>query len=510
MTAAVAPDALLPYQQRALKAISLEQVLVVEKSRRIGLTWGIAADAVLTAGAAKAAGGSDVWYIGYNLEMAREFIDACAMWARSFALAAGALDEFLFVEEGDDGADRAIKAFRIKFASGFEVVALCSAPRSLRGKQGKVVIDEAAFHPALGELLKAAMALLMWGGKVIVISTHDGVDNEFNRLVEDCRSGRKPYGLMRITFDDAVADGLYRRICLVAGRAWSADGEAQWVREIRENYGDDAAEELDCIPAKSGGRFLAMSLLLARATSVPVVRWQCDDAFALRSDEQRAADCAAFCREQLRPLLATLPREGVSSFVGEDFGRSGDLSVDWPLLMQSGKLSTPFVLELRNVPFVQQEQIFYYLCDGLPNFCGAALDGRGNGQFLAERAVQKYGPCCEAVMLSVGWYREQMPPLKAALEDATVDIPNNEDLLGDLRSLEVVGGVARVPEKARKTKAGQRHGDGAIALALAHYAARLLDFGPLDASVGAPMTTASEDVYAGRSLGHRKPGGWDL
>ena len=45
----------------------------------------------------------DSFYIGYNLDMAREFIDVCAMWARSFSFAVleGGVEEFLF-DDGDD------------------------------------------------------------------------------------------------------------------------------------------------------------------------------------------------------------------------------------------------------------------------------------------------------------------------------------------------------------------------------------------------------------------------
>ena len=48
---------------------------------------------------------------------------------------------------------KAINAFRIKFASGFEIMALSSAPRGLRGKQGVVIIDEAAFVDQLGTMV---------------------------------------------------------------------------------------------------------------------------------------------------------------------------------------------------------------------------------------------------------------------------------------------------------------------------------------------------------------------
>ena len=77
-------DILLRYQRRLLETTALHQVTICEKSRRTGMTWAAAADAVLTASAAREAGGMDVFYMGYNLDMAREFIDTCAEWAELF------------------------------------------------------------------------------------------------------------------------------------------------------------------------------------------------------------------------------------------------------------------------------------------------------------------------------------------------------------------------------------------------------------------------------------------
>lgn len=475
------PDVLLPYQRELLEATGKHQVVVVEKSRRIGATWGIAADAVLTAGAERKSGGQDVFYIGYNQEMTREFIDTCAMWAKSFLAVAVEVKEFLFKEQSETAGDREIQAFRITFASGFEIVALCSRPRSLRGRQGYVIIDEAAFHDEIDELLKAALALLIWGGRVLIISTHNGVENPYNQLIEDCRAKRKPYHLVRVTFDDAVRQGLYRRVCLSRGLAWTQEAEDAWVKEIRSFYGDAALEELDCVPMASGGKYIARSVLEARATEAPVLRWTAPDGFVDMPEDARIADCKAWCDEHIAPALAGVNTSGVRSYVGEDFARSGDLTVMWPaIVQQDARLVTPFVLELRNVPFKQQEQVLFYLIDALPRFAGAALDARGNGQYLAEVTRQRYGAECIAeVMLSEGWYREHMPRLKSSLEDDTFSIPRDADLIDDLRSLEVVNGVARVPEKARKTATGQRHGDAAVAAALVVFAAATLEGGPL-------------------------------
>jgi phage FluMu gp28-like protein len=483
------PDVFLQYQKDLLQSMAEHQVVVVEKSRRIGATWGIAADAVLTAGAEKKAGGQDVLYIGYNLDMTREFVDTCASWAKAFAPAASEVSEFLFKENDERGAERSIQAFRIRFLSGFEIVALCSRPRSLRGRQGYVILDEFAFHDEAAELLKAAMALLIWGGKVLIISTHDGADNPFNELIQQCRAGKRPYKVLRITFDDALRDGLYRRVCLTTGKPWSAEAEAKWRDEIVGLYGDDADEELHCIPRKSGGKYFSRVLLEARGTDVPVLQWKVDDQFVDLGDDARSAECLAWCNETLVPLLTALPLDR-RSFLGEDFGRTGDLTVMWPLMLEMDLTRrTPFVVELRNIPFREQEQVLFFICDRLPRFSGTALDARGNGQYLAERARQKYGAETVAqVMLSEGWYREHFPKLKSALEDGKFSLPSNSDILDDFRTVEVVQGVPRVVERTGDADA-KRHGDSAVAAVLAQFASSTLDASVIDFSSGDPLVT---------------------
>ncbi len=122
----------------------------------------------------------DCWYIGYNQAMAQEFVRDVAFWAKHFNVAAELLGEQVLQVLQDE--DKDILTYAVKFASGQRVTALSSRPSNLRGKQGVVVIDEAAFHDDLSGLLKAAMALLIWGGKVRIISTHFGVDNKFNEV----------------------------------------------------------------------------------------------------------------------------------------------------------------------------------------------------------------------------------------------------------------------------------------------------------------------------------------
>lgn len=162
----------------------------------------------MEAAKSREAGGQDTFYLSYNKEMTQTFIRDCAFWAKAFNMVADGAEELVLRDE-----DRDITVYRIRFASGFNVWGLPSEPRSLRSKQGRVIIDEAAFVDDLPELMKAAFALLMWGGSVSILSTHNGEDNPFNELVRDIRAGAKKYSLHRTTLDDALADGLFKTIC---------------------------------------------------------------------------------------------------------------------------------------------------------------------------------------------------------------------------------------------------------------------------------------------------------
>lgn len=476
------PSVLLTYQQQLLATTAINDVVVVEKSRRTGYTWAVAADAVLTSAASRAAGGMDSLYMGYNLEMAREFIDTCAMWAKAFHQAAAEVEEFVFLDEHSEG-DREIKAFRIGFASGFEIIALASSPRSFRGKQGYAILDEAAFHDNLTEVLKAAMAFLMWGGKVLVISTHDGDMNPFNVLVEDIKKGRKPYALITLDFDQALKDGLYQRICMVTGKPWSPEGEAEWRDKIVASYGDVADEELFVIPASGTGTYIPATLVeRSQRDSIPVVRLDCASDFLALPDHIREAEIREWCAAELLPLLAKLSAEFRTAF-GMDFALKGDLSVIWPVqLLADMSDRPPFVVELWNVPYAQQKQILWYILERLPRFMGGIMDATGNGGPLAQETATRFGlGRIVQQTITAAWYKEVMPLFKAAFEDGTTATPRDTEIYNDHRAIKLVGGVPQVQrlpkEKGKgedKSKGGKkRHGDAAIAHLLARLATRM-------------------------------------
>lgn len=236
---------LLPYQARWWSDDS--PIKVAEKSRRIGLTWTTAGRSAYDAGR-RGKRGCDSWYIGYNEEMAAEFVRDVGWWAKRFGLLVKS-SEYLLAD-----GDNSILTYSVRFATGRRVSALTSSPRNLRGKSGNVIIDEAAHHDDLSGLLKAAIAARIWGGRVTVISTHESTENYFNTIVSETKKGKRAYSLHTIDFDDALTDGLYRRICLMTEQPWSDAAEREWRQSVIDDYHPFADEELFCKPRPPGRR----------------------------------------------------------------------------------------------------------------------------------------------------------------------------------------------------------------------------------------------------------------
>lgn len=477
-----APAVLLKYQGEVIRLSRIHQLLVIEKSRRTGVTYAFAADAVLTASPAK--GAQNFYYIAYNKDMTREFIGYVGDFAKAFDEAATSSEEFLF----DDGSEKGILALRIDFPSGKSVVALSSRPRSLRGMQGVVLIDEGAFHDDLEEVLKAAMALTMWGGRVIVISTHDGADNYFSELIELIRAGKREGHVYRLTLKDALEQGLYKRICLVAGEEWTAEKEAAWEASLRKRYGDGSAEELDVIPARGSGVYLPRATIEACMTpDYHLLRLALADGFERKGMEWRQRYIEEWLRDVVQPIIDRHFDPYRRSFFGQDFARSSDLStVNCGQIDPGTVLHVPLSIEMRNVPFREQKQILDFLVRAMPLFSAGKMDARGNGQQLAEDMQTDWGfERIEAVMATQATYLARMPRMKSRFEDGTILLGRHDDIVDDVRMVKLVRGVPMIPErvadKADGAK-GKRHGDHAISI-MNLVAAADEDIQPIDLHV---------------------------
>src|SRR5690606_8698357 len=265
---------------------------------------------VINAAKPRRRGGCNTFYVGSKQEMALEYIAACALFARAFnEMAQADVYEQTF---WDSGKKEEILSYMIRFPrTGRKIQALSSRPSNLRGLQGDVVIDEAAFHESLQELPKAALALTMWGNKVRLISTHTGVDNAFDQYIQDAREGRKDYSVHRITLDSAIAEGLYKRICYVTGQTWSPEAEKKWRDDLYKNAPnvESAEEEYGCVPKKSGGNYLTRVLIETAMVvdhSIRIYRYEAPEGFESWTPAMREADVDTWCKENLQPELVRL------------------------------------------------------------------------------------------------------------------------------------------------------------------------------------------------------------
>lgn len=458
---------------------------VCPKGRRTGITFAEALDDTITAASSKEAGGDNVFYIGDTKEKGLEFIGYVARFARALVEAQGAVSEieqFLFEDQDEHGNTREITAYRVRFASGFRVAALSSRPANIRGLQGKVVIDEAAFHPDVQGVLDAATALLIWGGEIRVISSHNGKRNPFNILIKDIEDGR--YGadavVYRATFDDAVRNGLYERVCLMKRWTPTADAKEKWYKRIRGLYGPRKAqmrEELDAIPRDGGGASVpGVWIDTAMREHRPILRLALQDDFAARPESERRVIVDEWIDRYVRPAFRQFINPDAMHAAGMDFARHRDFSV-LPLLEITATLGrrVPFGIEMHNVPTRQQEQILWAVLDMLPRFCGIGMDATGSGETLAEYTADKYGSgYVHQIKLSRQWYGLWMPKMIGLFEDGIIDLPRDLDWENDLRTIEDVDGIPMVPAVRKqdiKDPELFRHGDFAPALCLANFAA---------------------------------------
>ena len=428
------PRTLLPYQRRWVQDPT--PLKVCEKSRRIGLSWAAAYDAVMYAGS----GQGDVRYQTYSRDGARDWIGDCADWAGALQVGAEAIGETLI----GGGAGEAIQAFRIECSSGRRIFAMPASPRVWRGKGRpgeRALLDEAAFVDDIEAVLKAALATRMWGGEVHVISTHNGEGSPFDALVRDVRSGSRPGAVHRTTLADAVADGLFRRVAAVAGTPWSPEAETAWVDNLRAEYGSAAAEELDCIPDAGGGAWLAWPLIHAA-----------EDAEAGDPERFQSGLCA----------------------IGVDVARRRDLWVAWVVEAVGDVLWTREVVAERGLTFRgQADEIARLVARYRPS--RIAIDQTGMGEMPVEEAQRRYGASVvEGVLMSAPRQLDLATALRERLEDRRLRLPADDaELRRDLRAVRRVVGVTGGPRLVTERTGDGSHADRFWALALAVGAAAM-------------------------------------
>lgn len=459
---------LFAYQKRVYQDPS--PVVHFVKSRRIGGSFLMAIKAFDLASLPLSAGGMNVVYACHRHDTARDFIADVATYAREVnRKCKGRL-----IRDPRQGKDIQTYGVRCTY-SGFTVEAVSSKPDNLRGKGRRrcaIILDEFAHQQNAQQAYKAAAAVLLRKGRVYTVSTHFGEDTYFNKLVSQAKAGRVGHSWHEVTLLDAIRDGYYRQVCEMVGEEWTQRGEDEYVQSALSEEG--AEEEYLCVPAALGTNYFSRKLVEScMYDEGHVARLELSHDFTFKPEVERKRYVEQWLERELFPRMGH-HYTGFEAFIGWDFAHSarGDLSV-----MAIGRISQrmcreiPVVLEMRGVPFDQQWQIYQALRKRLKTFLGVAIDGGGNGSYLAQKLVQDYSEAeAHVVHVNNNVYKEMLPALKAGMETGLVAYPRDASLLADMMQVIRKEGAPLIPRM--DDGLGTRHADFTIALMLAYHIAK--------------------------------------
>lgn len=430
------PDAIfLPFQSKWIKDTS--RIKLMEKSRQIGISWSTAygSDERTAAQGAR----HDEWVSSRDDIQARLFIEDCKLWAGIMNMAAKDLGEVVI------DAEKKLSAYVLQFASGKRIHSMSSNPDAQAGKRGSRILDEFALHADQRKMWAIAYPGITWGGCMELVSTHRGSNSFFNGLIREVREKGNPkrISLHRVTLQDALDQGFLYKL----QQALPEDAEQQEMDEAayfdftKAGAADEESfdQEYMCIPADDDSKFIEYELITA-CEYLATERWE---------------------REVTDTFSGQL-------YCGVDIGRKRDLTVMWVVERLGDVLYTRRVETMSKMRKSDQEDIlhpWFAICDRV------CIDSTGLGIGWADDAQKKFGERrVEGVNFS-GQVKEALAyPLKGAMEDRKLRIPDDPLIRADLRKVQkVTTGAGNIRFVAESTPDG--HADRFWALALAIEAA---------------------------------------
>jgi len=430
------PDAIfLPFQTAWI--MDQARLKLMEKSRQIGISWSTAYAAVERAAAQGAR--HDERVSSRDDIQARLFIEDCKLWAGIMNMAAQDLGEVVIDPE------RKISAYVLQFASGRRIHSMSSNPDAQAGKRGSRILDEFALHRDQRKMWAIAYPGITWGGNMELVSTHRGSNSFFNGLVREIREKGNPkkISLHRVTLQDALDQGfLYKLQQSLPAEAEQQDmTEAEYFDFVKAGAADDESfdQEYMCIPSDDDSKFLEYELITG-CEYMAGMPWE---------------------REVTDKFTGRL-------FCGVDIGRKKDLTVLWVLEELGDVLYTRKVIPMEKMRKSAQEDILYPWFALSDRIC---IDATGLGIGWADDAQDKFGEHrVEAVTCTAPVKEALAYPLKGAMEDRALRIPDDPTIRADLRKVQKVTTAAgNIRFVAESTPDG--HADRFWALALAKHAA---------------------------------------
>ncbi len=309
-------------------------------------------------------------------------------------------------------------------------------------------MDEFALHADQRKLWSIAYPGITWGGNMELISTHRGSHSFFNSLVREARHGGNPkrISLHRVTLQDALEQGFLFKLqqSLPADAEQQAMDEAAYFDFVKNGAADAESfdQEYMCIPADDDSKFLEYGLITA-----------CE--YLGDTDWKRGLQ---------GPFQGRL-------FCGVDIGRKKDLTVLWVVEQLGVVFYTRHVETMEKMRKSDQEKVLWPWFEIADRIC---IDSTGLGIGWTDDAQDKFGEHRVEGVSFTGQVKEALAyPLRGAMEDRKLRIPDDPLIRADLRKVQktttAAGNIRFVADGDDSTKVNG-HADRFWALALALHA----------------------------------------
>ena len=420
----------LPYQAKWIQDTS--RIKIMEKSRQIGLSWATAYRALRKA---ITHANTHVWICSRDLQQAQLFLNDC----KSFA----AILNQAYHEQLLGRASNLRTVLRLR--NGSTLTLISSAVNAQAGKRGSRILDEFALHEDPEALYNIAYPGITWGGQLEIISTHRGVHNFFNRLIEEIRNEGNPkqISLHRVTLEDALDQGFLDKLKakLPPDDPRQAMDAGDYYNFIKQSCATEKSflQEYMCQPMDHSDSLLSYEAI--------------QKCFYSEAEDWRQTS------------------DGVM-LMGVDLARTNDLST-FVIVEQINEMCyLRHVQCLKDAPFDQQESVFDQLFHRF-NVQRVCVDQTGMGRQFLERAQKRFGDDrIEGIQFTQNTKEQLAYALKAQVDRQMVRLLSAEDLVTDLLSMQI-------DEQGRLTaKHGPNgHADRFWGLALAIHAAQTVSIG---------------------------------
>ncbi|MBL7998272.1 MAG: hypothetical protein JNL32_06485 [Candidatus Kapabacteria bacterium] len=439
---------LLPYQRAWLNDKS--QLKTAEKSRQIGFTWVQALEDVMDIGVEQLCERS--YLSSKDLSSIELYIDYCKFWAKRV----GVIMEDIGVELID--VDRDVSARCMRFKHGGKIYGTSSSIGALRGKNGKIGLDEFAFHKDAEQLWDAAQPATTWGFPLREFSSHNGKNTLF---YQHCVGGKLPASdkhhfptsVHTITLYDAVRSGMLSKI---RKHTVSIGEQNEWMQsQFNKSRG---AKNIVWV-APDGTEFRVSQAAMQEYLCMPV-------------DESTAFMSYDFIGQCTRGDILTNDLNSISGdlYVGMDIARKRNLSVIWIAELIGERKYTRKVIVMEKTEFRTQRDVLYSVLKH-PRLRRCCIDASGIGAQLAEDTVRDFGRyAVEDVLFTNAVKSTLAEGLRRSMEDSNFLIPDDDNVREDFHSIKKeVTSAGHVRFDAKESDEGS-HADRFWAAALCNYA----------------------------------------